>query len=80
MSKNTPQQPAAKKEVKGTSTLLFGRENYLLMLASVLFIVVGFTLMSGSEDIFSSTKITVAPIIVLIGFVIGVFAIFYKKK
>lgn len=79
MSKNTPQQPV-KKDFKGESTLLFGRENYLLMAASVLFIVVGFTLMSGTEDIFSSTKITVAPIVVLLGFVIGVFAIFYKKK
>lgn len=70
----------SKKEIKSGSPLLFGRENYLLMAASVLFIVVGFTLMSGSEDIFSTTKITVAPVVVLLGFVIGVFAIFYKKK
>lgn len=70
----------SKKEIKSGSPLLFGRENYLLMAASVLFIVVGFTLMSGSEDIFSPTKITVAPVVVLLGFVIGVFAIFYKKK
>lgn len=70
-----------KKEEKGAASgMLFGRENYLLMIASVVFIVVGFSLMAGSEDIFSTTKITVAPITVLIGFVIGVFAIFFKKK
>ncbi len=79
MSKNNP-QANSKKEDNGGSSLLFGRENYLLMIASVVFIVVGFSLMAGSEDIFSTTKITVAPITVLIGFVIGVFAIFYKKK
>ncbi|MDX5319727.1 MAG: DUF3098 domain-containing protein [Bacteroidota bacterium] len=79
MSKNNAQQ-AAKKEDKAGNALLFGRENYLLMLLSVVFIVIGFTLMSGTEDIFSTTKITVAPITVLLGFVIGVFSIFYKKK
>jgi len=79
MSKHTP-QANLKKEEKGGSGLLFGRENYMLMIASVVFIVVGFFLMAGSEDINSTTKITVAPITVLIGFVIGVFAIFYKKK
>lgn len=79
MSKNNP-QANLKKEDKGGSSLLFGRENYILMIASVVFIVVGFYLMAGAEDIFSTTKITVAPITVLIGFVIGVFAIFYKKK
>lgn len=78
MSKNNP--APAKKEGQGDTTLLFGRMNYILMLASVALIVIGFTLMSGSEDIFSTTKITVAPITVLIGFVVGVFAIFYKKK
>ncbi len=79
MSKNNP-QANIKKEEKGASSMLFGRENYLLMIASVVFIVVGFSLMAGSEDIFSTTKITIAPITVLIGFVIGVFAIFFKKK
>ncbi|MBI1223401.1 MAG: DUF3098 domain-containing protein [Bacteroidetes bacterium] len=79
MSKINPTQ-ASRKEDHGGTTLLFGRVNYLLMLAAILFIVVGFALMSGSEDIFSTTKITVAPIMVLIGFVIGVFSIFYKKK
>lgn len=79
MSKNNP-APASKKEGQAEATLLFGRMNYILMLASVALIVIGFTLMSGSEDIFSPTKITVAPITVLIGFVVGVFAIFYKKK
>lgn len=79
MSKNT-KNTVPKKEDKSSEQLLFKRENYLLMLASVVVIVIGFTLMSGTEDIFSSTKITVAPLTVLLGFVIGVFAIFFRKK
>jgi hypothetical protein len=34
--------------------------------------------MSGSEDIFNTTKLTVAPIVVMIGFVIEAIAIMYK--
>ena len=79
MSKTT-KNTAPKKEDKSAGQLLFRRENYLLMLASVLIITVGFSLMTGTEDIFSTTKITVAPLTVLFGFVVGVFAIFFRKK
>jgi hypothetical protein len=48
--------------------------------ASVLFIAIGFGLMAGkSEDIFSFQKITLAPVMVIAGFVIGIFAIMRKK-
>jgi hypothetical protein len=36
--------------------------------------------MAGKEDIFSSTKLTVAPILVLGGFAFEVFAIMRKSK
>jgi hypothetical protein len=35
--------------------------------------------MSGTEEIFSTTKLTVAPILVMIGFVIEIFAIMRKN-
>ena len=49
------------------------------MILGVVFIAIGFTLMSGTEDIFSTTKLTVAPILVMIGFVIEIFAIMRKN-
>jgi hypothetical protein len=58
----------------------FGRENYMMMAAGVLVIIIGFALMSGKEDIFSTTKLTVAPITVMIGFIIEFFAIMRKPK
>lgn len=76
--KNIKESP--KTETKGNATLLFGKENYMIMIAGVVIIAIGFMLMSGKEDIFSATKITVAPILVLLGFVVEIFAIFYKKK
>lgn len=62
----------------------FGKENYRLMLIGLAFIVLGFLLMigGGSDDpkvfnpeIFSFRRITLAPILILAGFVIEVFAI-----
>lgn len=65
---------------KAEQYFLFDKQNYLLMLAGVVFIALGFFLMAGTEDIFSSTKLTVAPILVMIGFVIELFAIMRKKR
>jgi len=60
--------------------MLFGPMNYILTGVSILVLVIGFALMSGTEDIYNSTKITVAPIVVFVGFILGIVAIFYKKK
>jgi hypothetical protein len=57
---------------------MFEKINYILMLVGVAVITLGFILMSGSEDIFNTTKLTVAPIVVMIGFIIEIVAIMYK--
>ncbi len=59
---------------------VFGKENYLLMIAGIVIIFVGFVLMSGSEDIFDFRKLTLAPIVVLIGFIVEIVAIMKKTK
>jgi hypothetical protein len=60
---------------------IFGKENYLLMLAGVLVIILGFTLMAGKENILEdATKVTVAPIVILLGFVIEIYAIMKPNK
>jgi hypothetical protein len=48
------------------------------MIAAVLIIAIGFIMMSGNKDIYSTMKITIAPIIVLMGFGLGIFAIMKK--
>lgn len=77
-----------KNKIKETQTtdkksqvkLLFAKENYLIMLAGIVLIALGFVLMYGKEDIFSPVKITVAPLLVLAGFAVEFFAIFYEPK
>ena len=67
----------------------FTKINFYIMLIGLAFLTLGFILMigGGSEDpsvfnpeIFSFQRITLAPIFVLIGFIVQVVAILYKKK
>jgi hypothetical protein len=71
------------------TTFLFERSNYVLMLAGLALIVLGFVLMSGggSEDpnvynpeLFSARRIVVAPFLVVVGFAVEVWAIMRKPK
>lgn len=68
--------------------LLFGKRNYKFMLIGILFITVGFILMSGggsddpnifNEEIYSFRRIRLAPMLVIIGFIIEVYAILTKS-
>lgn len=67
----------------------FGKENYILVLVGLALIAIGFLLMAGggsddptvfSEEIFSTRRITVAPIVILLGFAVEIFAIMKKPK
>jgi uncharacterized membrane protein len=60
--------------------MLFDKTNYILIGVSILVLASGFSLMTGTENIYNSTKLTVAPIVVFLGFILGIVAIFYKKK
>ena len=67
----------------------FNRDNYLWVIIGLLFLLVGFPLMIGggsndpdvfNEAIFSFRRITLAPILILIGFGIQIYAIMKKPN
>jgi len=58
----------------------FEKVNYQLFIASIIVVGIGFFLMSGSDDIYSFTKITIAPLVVVLGFALGFVSILYKSK
>lgn len=62
-------------QTKQRPTFVFGKLNYQLMVLSMAIVVLGFILMAGKTDIYSFTKITLAPIVVVAGFALGVVAI-----
>jgi uncharacterized membrane protein YozB (DUF420 family) len=72
---------AVEKKTAVKLPFVFSRMNYILTAASLLVLVIGFILMSGSKgDIYDTRRITIAPIVVIIGFLMGFVAIFYREK
>ncbi len=82
----------ATKQVKTvtTSTPLFGKENYRWMLIGLGVLALGFFLMAGgkssdpkafnADDVYSTMRITIAPLLIMAGFAIEIFAIMKKSK
>ncbi len=62
--------------------LAFKKTNYIIMLAGIAALIIGFYIMTlDKEDYgFGFLGITLGPIIVMLGFIIEFFAIFYKSK
>ena len=59
---------------------VFNKENYRLMLLCIGVIILGFILMIGDTDIYDFRKTVLAPIVVLVGFGIGFYAILKKPS
>lgn len=71
----------------GKRPMPLSMKNYVLMLIGAAIIVIGFVLMSGGgehtatqfdESIYSTQRITIAPILVILGFAFEVFAIMWR--
>ena len=69
--------------------MTFGLVNYILMAAGILPLAIGYILLSGggSDDpnvfnpaMFDVRRLYVAPILIVLGFVVEIVAIMYKKK
>ncbi len=73
-----------------TSSILFGKENYKWMLIGLVIIALGFILMAGgkssdpkvfdTKEVYSTTRITIAPLLIIIGFAMEIYAIMRKPK
>jgi hypothetical protein len=68
---------------------LFDKMNYLLMIGGAVVIALGMILMAGGKsadpnvfdpkEVYSTTRITIAPILIVLGLVIEIYAIFKKN-
>lgn len=74
-----------KRKEQAKTNFIFGRKNYKWLFIGLVFIAVGFILMSGggsddpnvfNPEIFNFRRIRLAPTLVLIGFGIQIYAIF----
>jgi len=69
-----------KNSTKEIGILLFSKKNYTWMLIGLGLIALGNILMIGTEDIYGFTKITLAPIMIMAGFLIEIYAILFRPK
>jgi Protein of unknown function (DUF3098) len=87
---NDKKQTQAKVTANSSSNSLFTKDNYIWMLAGLAVMALGFFLMAGGKspdpkvfndsEVYSTTRITIAPILIIAGLVIEIFAIMKKTK
>ncbi len=87
MANEKKQQEAS---TKNNNSNLFTKDNYMWMLIGLAVMAVGFFLMSGGrnndpkvfdpKEVYSNTRITIAPILIIGGLLIEIFAIMKKAK
>lgn len=75
---------------KGDGAMLYDKTNYILMALGVILIAVGFMLMSGGgsadpnvfnpDEVYSDRRITYAPIVIILGFVVEIIAVLKKPS
>ena len=67
----------------------FSKKNYILLFVGLAFMASGLILMVGggsedpaqfSDEMYNTTRRTIAPILIVVGFIIEIFAIMYKEK
>lgn len=68
---------------------LFDKKRYIILILSIIMIGIGFILMSGgnsdnpdifNNEIFNFRRIKLAPLVVIFGFTISMFAILYRDN
>jgi hypothetical protein len=79
--------PAKTKEIKELAPM-FTKDNYIWMAIGGLVVILGMILMSGGKNqdpntfdtavVYSKTRITVAPILIVAGLLVEVYALFKK--
>lgn len=75
---------------KDKRTFLFNKSNYTFLIIGVVLNVVGFLLMIGgaaenlndfnADELFSPVRLTVAPILILIGYALIIYSIMKRPK
>ncbi len=79
----------SKKETEKKFEMALEKQNYILLAISFVIVVVGFLLMMGggsenpdvfNKEVYSFRRITLAPIVVLFGFLFAIYAIMKKPS
>ena len=88
-TKTMAYEATKKQEDLSSPDFAFGKENYTLMFIGVAIMLLGFILMTGggskdpnvfNAEMFDFRRLTLAPILILVGFAVEIVAIMKKPK
>ena len=78
------------KGIPNSDRFIFGKDNYIWMIAGIVVIALGMLVMGGGassdpkvfdqKEVYSTTRITIAPLLITIGLALEVVGIFKKAK
>ena len=87
--KTAPSAASKKKIEEKAVEFAFGRENFIIVYIGLALVILGFILMMGggssdpkvfNDAIYDFQRLTLAPLLILAGFVVEIFAIMKKPK
>lgn len=76
------------QEENGNGAVL-GKINYILMAVGFAILIIGYVLLSGgkspdpkvfSTELFTTTRVTIAPVLIILGFTVEIIALIIKPK
>lgn len=88
-AKRTKNEKTSDKKPEKLVYMPFKKMNYILLVIGLAFLILGFILMIGggstdpdvfSEKMYDFQRLTLSPILIVIGFIIEIFAIMWRKK
>ncbi|MCM1041490.1 MAG: DUF3098 domain-containing protein [Bacteroides sp.] len=87
--KTTPAKASKPQSDKKMFDFAFGRKNYILMIAGIVVLGIGYLLMTGggskdpgtfSYELFNTRRLVIAPLVILAGIIIEIVAIMKKPE
>jgi hypothetical protein len=76
----SPSQKRTSRSAHQKGPMLFGRMNYLLLGISIALLIVGYSAMAIDNQIRSFTSLYFAPVVLMTGYLLVIYAIFYRPK
>ena len=80
MAKKSSRSSTQRRTRKGRVTMLFTRQNYLLLIIGIVAVVIGYTTMRIENEVDGFISLYVAPLLILGGYLEIIYAILWRPR
>ena len=78
--KTKKERERGRRRSRKPAPMVFTQKNYLLLVAGIVVIVIGYTMMRIENEVDGFISLNVAPLLILGGYLEVIYAIFYRGK